>query len=117
MLPAQAAHAELLVDRGRFVEGLWLFPQQDEPRTWRYLPQRARLSTNAAGEPQFSLTFFVDEEPAAAEAGADARSIGTASGGAILHLLVEYDTPPEAVAAAQAELRRQLRDDGIVVDG
>lgn len=111
------AQAELLVDRGRFVEGLWLFPQQDEPQTWRYLPQRARLSTNAAGEPQFSLTFFVDEEPAAAEASADARSIGTASGGAILHLLVEYDTPLEAVAAAQSALRRQLADDEIVVDG
>src|SRR5690606_1504631 len=48
---------------------------------------------------------------------AEASSIGTASGGAILHLLVEYGTPPEAVAAAQAALRRELDDDTLVVDG
>lgn len=113
-LPARSS-AELLVDHARFVDGLWLFPQKDQPRSWRYLPQSAYLSTNAAGDPQFSLTFFVDEEPAAGAA--EASSIGTASGGAILHLLVEYGTPPEAVAAAQAALRRELDDDTLVVDG
>src|SRR5690606_31019908 len=113
-LPARSS-AELLVDHARFVDGLWLFPQKDQPRSWRYLPQSAYLSTNAAGDPQFSLTFFVDEEPAAGAA--EASSIGTASGGAILHLLVEYGTPPGAVAAAQTALRRELDDDTLVVDG
>lgn len=126
LLPATSP-AELLVDRGRLIEGLWVFPQKDRPRVYRYLPQRAHLSTNADGEPQFSLTFFVDEKPAivdgetvdgeTADGETATRSIGTASGGAILHLLVEYGTAPETVEAAQSALRRVLDDDEVVIDG
>lgn len=112
-----SAEAELLMDRGRQVEGLWLFPDKDDPVKYRYLPQTARLSRNENGDPQFSLTFFVDDEPQVTEGASAISSIGTASGGAILHVLLEYDTDADLIKAAQSRLRRDLDNDEAVIEG
>ncbi len=117
LLLAAPAKAELLVDRGQQVAGLWVFPEQDDPSRFKYLPEKARVSTNDDNEPLFSFTFFVDEQPAAVEDGPAIRSISEASGGGILHVLLEYGTAPEVIAAAQTELRQLLEDDEAVIVG
>lgn len=110
------APAEMLLEHGLQLEGLWLFPSQNHPNRYHYLPEQARLSENAQGKPQFSLTFFVDEQPAQVD-GNPTNSIAEASGGAILHLLVEYGSSAVTIAQAQQTLRRRLNNDEAEIVG
>lgn len=105
---------QVLVDRGVRAEGLWCFPVAADPGAWLYVPDTAGLATGAGGEPEFSLVRYVLEGPAG-EAGAD--SITRAGGGGVLHFLVLYETAPERVRAAEAELRRRFDDDELQVRG
>ena len=106
--PAHAA--DLLLDRGRQVEGLWVYPSRSEPSRWRYVPDRAELSRDEQGRPQFALTFYVGDR-AGAGAGGSATSVVEADGGGLLHFIVQYRTEPGKVAAAQAALRELTGDD------
>ena len=110
-LPRTAA-ALVLLEEGRQLEGLWVFPLYAEPDRWVYLPTRARLALDEAGDPRFSFTFFVDQEPGAGSADS-VETVRTAGGGAIVHFLVTYDAPEEQVAAAAAALG-ELHDDAEV---
>jgi hypothetical protein len=113
---APAGAQRVAIDRGVRAAGLWCFPRVDEERSWVHLPAAARLSTDADGRPQFSFVRYVVNEPT--DAGDDGgATIRSARGGGVLHFLVELATPPEAVAAAQVELRRQFEDEEIVLTG
>lgn len=101
-LPRPAV-ALVLLEEGRQLEGLWVFPLYTEPDRWVYLPTRARLAVNEEGDPRFSFTFFVDQEPGAASSDS-IETVRTAEGGAIVHFLVTYDAPEEQIRAAEAAL-------------
>jgi hypothetical protein len=131
LAPALAGAQLVQIDRGLRAGGLWCFPLASDARQWVYVPATGRLATDAAGRPQLSLLLYAQEAGApapaaaadattgpAAPAGGDRGSTITASGGgAVLHLLVTYDTPPEQVAAAQRELRKTLDRDDLVLRG
>ncbi len=111
-----ASADDLLVDRGRQVEGLWVYPSLSAPSRWRYVPDHAELSRDDQGRPQFSLTFYVSERTAEGENGR-ATSIVEAEGGGLLHFIVQYSTDPEQVEAAQAALRELTGDDEAEIVG
>lgn len=111
-----ASADDLLVDRGRQVEGLWVYPSLSEPSRWRYVPDHAELSRDDQGRPLFSLTFYISERTAEEENGS-ATSIVEAEGGGLLHFIVQYRTDPEQVEAAQAALRELTGDDEAEIVG
>lgn len=110
-----ASAQSILVDQGGRFEGLWCFPMSDNPRHWVYVPDRARLSADEQGRPQFSFVRYVVNEPTAT--GPSAQAITTAGGGGILHFLVQYDTDPAKVEAAEKALREKLKDKEIALRG
>jgi hypothetical protein len=105
---------QIQIDRGIRAAGLWCFPLLSDSLTYLYLPNNAFLSQNEAGKPQFSFMRYVDNT---APASGSANTITEAAGGAILHFLVEYNTSPDSVAAAQQFLRDLLGVDDIKVRG
>lgn len=110
---SSVAAQQLLIDRGRRVAGLWVFPLVTNPREYVYIPAQARLSTDDAGGPQFSFIRYVVNRP-----GEDTdATITRSAGGGIINFLVQYDTPREMVEEAQQALRRQLEDDEAVIRG
>jgi hypothetical protein len=120
--PATASAQLVLADRGVRAGGLWCFPLASDERQWVYVPAAARLATDPAGTPEFSFMLYTLEaspDPAepGAPAGGDASTITRSGGGAVLHFLVLYETPPELVTAAQKELRRTLGRDDLVIRG
>lgn len=109
-----ACGQQVLVDQGRRAAGLWCFPTVADPQQWVYIPSEARFGQDETGGPQFSFLQYVTNSPAEAVAG---TTITTAGGGGILHMLVLYETPPEAVAAAQRDLREALKNDELTLRG
>jgi hypothetical protein len=109
-----AAGQMLLVDQARRAEGLWCFPQADNPHVWKYLPAEARLATDANKKPEFS---FIRYAKAVATSDSAPETITEAAGGGVLHLLALYETDPRQVARAQSQLRRDLNDDALKLDG
>ncbi len=104
----------LAIDHGVRAAGLWCFPILDKPQQWLYLPATAGLARNEAGQPRFSLVRYVFNAEADTES---ASTIQDSAGGGVLHFLVTYDTEPEAVEAAERELRQRLDDDEISLRG
>jgi hypothetical protein len=112
----RASAQSLLLDRAHRAAGLWCFPVVDRPHDWRYLPADAKISRDAAGNPELSFIRYVKVTPSA-EAPAGGSTITEAEGGGVLHLLVLYETDPKKVQSAQAELRRDLDDKEILLGG
>jgi hypothetical protein len=105
---AARADGQLLLDQGRDVRGLHLFPVAGRPLEFRYLPNRARLATSPDGGPAFSFIRYVVNE-----AGKDTgKGVTQAGGGGVLHLLALYDTDEAQVKAAYGALRKELQDGG-----
>lgn len=100
---ATAAGAQVvLLEKGVRAAGLWCFPLAGAAGTYVYLPSQARLATDGEGRPRFSLIRYVTEKTSAPSA----RALEEAAGGGVLHFLVVYGTPEEAVAEARRELGR-----------
>jgi hypothetical protein len=112
---APALHAQpVSLEKGVQAAGLWCFPLVSDAGQWVYLPSGARLAKDDAGRPQFSfLRYALD----ATAAGAGAASVSAAAGGGILHFLVQLETPPEMVRAAQQALQREARGSEVVLRG
>ena len=108
---------QLLLDHGRQQSGLWLFPKLDAPDQYVYLPSTARIAQDDQGRPQFSFVFYTTEPASPATDAGELRSIARADGGAVLHFLVEYATPPAQVAQAELELKRALDDRNARITG
>jgi hypothetical protein len=98
--PARAQDVSL--DGAVRAAGLWCFPLATDSLVYVYLPDRAALSSDESGRPQFSFIRYIIDEPSG-DAGAE--SLTDASGGAILTFLVSYETPQEIRDAAEQELR------------
>jgi hypothetical protein len=112
---APAAHAQQVsLEKGIQAAGLWCFPLVSDPRQYVYLPSSARLAKDAAGKPQFSfLRYALDTTGAVAAA----SPVSAAAGGGILHFLVQLETPPDLVSAAQQALQREVRGGEVVLRG
>jgi hypothetical protein len=105
---------QIQIDRGIRAAGLWCFPLLNDSLAYLYLPDFAFLAKNEKGGPQFSFMRYVDNT---APSSGSASTITEAAGGAILHFLVEYNTPTDSVRAAQQFLRDLLGNDEIKVRG
>jgi hypothetical protein len=105
---------QIQIDRGIRAAGLWCFPLLNDSLTYLYLPDFAFLAKNEKGGPQFSFMRYVDNTAPSSES---ASTITEAAGGAILHFLIEYNTPPDSVRAAMQFLRDLLGIDEIKVRG
>ena len=112
--PCRAAAQPIAIDRGVQAAGLWCFPLAQDPKIYVYVPNKIRLASDDRGRPQFSFLRYVTN----AERPADRPDApATVEGGAVLHFLVELDTPEESRRSAERELRRVMDDDDIVVRG
>jgi hypothetical protein len=116
-LSASAECGQLLLDHGRQLAGLWVFPTLDAPDQFVYLPSAARIARDDQGRPLFSFVFYTSEPASPAPDAGELRSITRADGGAVLHFLVEYETPPGQIAQAEAELKRALDDRNARISG
>lgn len=114
LMAGPASAQQILVDRGIRAADLWCFPLETDPRTYVYIPAAARLATDDSGRPEFSFVRYVI---AAGSEAASAATITQAAGGGILHFLVLLETPPAMVEAAQASLRKTLKNDEVTLRG
>jgi hypothetical protein len=114
LAPATAVGQQVLIDRGVRAADLWCFPLHSDTLRYVYLPARARLALDDQERPQFSFVRYVINQPAGAETGA---TISSAGGGGILHFLVLYETPPEAVEAAERTLQEDLDNEALTLSG
>lgn len=103
LLAAPAGAQQILIDQGARVEGMWCFPSAANPKHWYYIPQTARLASDASGAPVFSFVRYVINRPAAE---GDSKGITDAAGGGIVTLMATYETPQELVRRAERALRR-----------
>jgi hypothetical protein len=103
---ARAAGDQLLIDQGRRIGGLWLFPVAGRQHEYRYLPNAARLATDTQGQPQFSFVRYVSNQLGKP----GGKSITQAGGGGVVHFLVLYETDEEQVANARRILKKQAAD-------
>jgi len=106
LAPQRAPAQEVILDGYRRVNDLVLFPSLKDPTVFYYLPNRPAVATGKNGKPEFSFlryAYTTDEERASSAGG-----IQEAGGGGILHFLVTYEVPSEAIADAQTELQRDI---------
>lgn len=105
----------ILLDHAMRAADLWCFPVPDRPHEWKYLPGAAKLAVDAQNRPEFSFIRYT-KSSAGGEA-ASPQTVSEAEGGGVLHLLVLYDTDPQQVDRAQAELRQSTRDEELKLTG
>lgn len=108
-------HAQqVMMDRGIRAANLWCFPLLSDSLSYYYLPNESSLAMDEQQNPQFSLIRYVINQ---AGKTAQSNSIQKAGGGAILHFLVKYDTPPQKVADAETKLREIMGNEEIKLKG
>lgn len=104
----------VLIDEAVQADGLTCFPVFGDSLRYKYLPSRGRLALNPESSlPEFSLLRYVTQRKASST---NTATISEAEGGAILHFLVLYDTPPEQVRRAESKLRSKLKRE-LVLEG
>ncbi len=96
---------QIAIDRGIKVGGLWCFPLVQDSLRYFYLPSTANLAINEQGLPKFSMLRYVINKPTEGE-----QSITDADGGAVLHFLVLYNTPQEAIKKAENILKNKVHE-------
>ncbi|MFY7672035.1 hypothetical protein ACOSP6_13195 [Tenacibaculum sp. MEBiC06402] len=103
----------ILIDQGVNADGLWCFPIHKKENSYRYLPQRARLSLQNDSIPEFSFLRYITEKPSEN----NSKTITEAGGGGILNFLVLYDTPQELITNAERFLKKKFENDEIIIEG
>ncbi|WP_203258783.1 hypothetical protein [Hyunsoonleella ulvae] len=103
----------ILIDQGINADGLWCFPVHKKENSYRYLPQRARLSLKNDSIPEFSFLRYILEKPS----NNTTKTITEAGGGGILNFLVLYDTPGELISNAERFLKKKFENDAISIEG
>ncbi len=94
-----------MIDKGRFVEGLWCFPMHTDTLKYVYLPNSARFALNEEKGPKFSYLRYAITQP---KTGNSTASVTEADGGGILHFMVLYETSPETVIKAETALQQSM---------
>ena len=103
----------ILIDQGVNADGLWCFPILKKENSYRYLPQRVRLSLQNDSIPEFSFLRYITEKPSEN----NSKTITEAGGGGILNFLVLYDTPQELISNAERFLKKKFENDEIIIEG
>src|SRR5690606_24270599 len=96
-----ASAQQIQIDRGVRVNNLWCFPLLSDSLTYLYLPDEASLALDKDQHPQFSLIRYVSNQTSEQAGNA---TITQASGGAVLHFLVQYNTPQQKIEQAAVAL-------------
>ncbi len=107
--PRSAAAQQILLDKSVKAGELTLFPELNNESVFYYVPDKARLATDANGTPQFSFLRYVDN----VRSGADQPEAREGEGGGIVHALVTLGVTPEQLRQAQSELQR-VRPGGVI---
>ncbi len=107
--PRPAAAQQILLDKSVKAGELTLFPELNNESVFYYVPDKARLATDANGTPQFSFLRYVDN----VRSGADQPEAREGEGGGIVHALVTLGVTPEQLRQAQSELQR-VRPGGVI---
>lgn len=95
LMAAGPATALVHFDQGRRqIHGIQLLQDTSDPKVFYYVPQFPRLATRSDGTHELLCLKYVD-------------TAGGTSGG-LFHALVEFSLPPEAVAALEEELKKQV---------
>ena len=81
---------------------LSLFPDINNKNNYYYLLDKARISTKANGEPNFTFVEYVDRDSESS----DISGIDDAPGGGFFHALIEFNVSDEMLSVARADLRR-----------
>lgn len=97
-----AAAQEILLDKGVKAGPLQVFPIYGDPKTFYYVPDKARLAEGPDGKKQFSFLKYVTNQKS--KPGEDPATEG--EGGGIVHCLVQLGASTDEIAEARAELRR-----------
>jgi hypothetical protein len=100
--PSPAGAQQILLDKPVRAGNLVLFPDLNDASTFYYVLDKARLATDASGQPQFSFLRYVES----VRSGADQPEAREGEGGGILHAVVALTVSPEQIAAAQRDLQR-----------
>ena len=108
-----ATAQQIQIDRGIRVAGLWCFPLLENPNAYLYLPSTGRLATKENGDPEFSMIRYVDNSAS----DSSNQTITQASGGAVLHFLITYETPEDQVSEAERLLRTELDNEDVHLKG
>ncbi|MDI6828134.1 MAG: hypothetical protein QME62_06605 [Armatimonadota bacterium] len=95
---------EILLDKSIKAGKLTLFQDFNDPKTYYYVPDKARLAVGEDGKPQFSFIKFV-KNVAGTPGGPEAEE---GEGGGIVHCLVQLGVSEDELAEAKAELRRKV---------
>lgn len=114
MTSLRLAAQPVLIEEYVEAAGLICFPVYGDSLTFKYLPSRGRLATGANDLPEFS---FLQYAMVKTDGAATSSAITEASGGALIHFLVLYDTPEDQVRKAENELRRKLKRRELVLTG
>lgn len=98
--PAQAQ--EILLDKGVKAGPLQCFQSYGDPKSYYYVPDKARLAEGVDGKPQFSFLKYVTNQKS--KPGDEPGTEG--EGGGIVHCLVQLGASADEISEARAELRR-----------
>ena len=103
-IASPAAAQQVLFDNPVRAGDLVMFRSISDEKAYYYAPTRPRLATDANGLPQFSFFRWVENVRSGAKE-AEARE---GDGGGIIHALVTFGVPKEALTAAERDLQRQM---------
>ena len=104
-LSAPASAQQIVLDRGQAAGKYWLFPIAGDPHSYLYAVAQAHLARHPNGKPQFSFLRFVENVMSAG----GSNSLVEATGGGIVHAVVELGVPEERRKEALTEAQRALQ--------
>lgn len=101
--------ANILLDHSVKCGSLVCFPSADNKNEYYYVPSEPHLAMHKDGTPEFSFLRYVENTSTGGEVG-----IQEASGGAIIHFLVDYSVDKNTLDDASAELADQNKEAVII---
>jgi hypothetical protein len=102
---APVSAQQIVLDRGQAAGKYWLFPIAGDPHSYLYAVAQAHLARHPSGKPQFSFLRFVENVMTAG----GSNSLVEATGGGIVHAVVELGVPEERRKEALTEAQRALQ--------
>jgi hypothetical protein len=102
---APASAQQIVLDRGQAAGKYWVFPIAGDPHSYLYAVAQAHLARHPNGKPQFSFLRFVENVMSAG----GSNSLVEATGGGIVHAVIELGVPEERRKEALADAQRALQ--------
>jgi hypothetical protein len=96
---------QIILDNPVQAGELSCFQSIDNPKTYYYIVDKARLAQDKNGRPKFSFMRFARHQKSKQ---AEAYSLQRSEGGGIVHAVVELGVTKEQIRAAERELKRKV---------